>query len=83
MEHLPIYHALIKTHHIISRRKISKLKSSAHDNAVYVLIRSAAKSPGLMYVEGRGESGVKAWVDDVKVCTSKHVQTWHRVELNH
>lgn len=59
-----IYNALIRTHHVTSRKKVSKLKE-AHHEAHYVLIRSGG-SPGLMYVES-DEKGVEEWVDAVKV----------------
>lgn len=60
-----LYNALIKTHHITSRKKVAKLKKEAHRHARYVLLRSGG-SPGLMYVEGE-EAGVRAWVDCVQV----------------
>ena len=59
------WNALIRTHHITSRKKVAKLKQSAANNDVYVLLRSGG-CPGIMYVEG-AEDGVKCWVDDVKV----------------
>lgn len=61
-----LWNALIRTHHVTSRKKVSKLKKEAKEEASYVLIRSGG-SPGLMYVEG-DEQGVKEWVDAVHVC---------------
>ncbi|MCJ1289106.1 hypothetical protein MMC34_000638 [Xylographa carneopallida] len=59
-----MYHALVRTHHITSRKKVAKLKQAADALGVYVLLRSGG-SPGLMYVEGR-EEGVKEWVSVVQ-----------------
>ena len=60
-----MYHALIRTHHITSRKKVAKLKQAADALGVYVLLRSGG-SPGVMYVEGK-EDGVKEWVGVVQV----------------
>lgn len=59
------WHALIRTHHITSRKKVSRLRKAASDNGVYVLLRSGG-APGIMYVEG-SEVGVEAWVAAVQV----------------
>lgn len=61
-----LYNALIQTHHITSRRKVTRLRAAADNYARYVVIRYGG-SPGLMYVEG-DEEGVLAWVNAVKVC---------------
>ncbi|KAI9736056.1 MAG: hypothetical protein M1818_006232 [Claussenomyces sp. TS43310] len=71
-----IYNALIKTHHITSRKKVSKLKKEAHDKTHYVLIR-AGGSPGLMYVEGE-EKGVRDWVNAVQALRYKDYQLVRR-----
>ncbi|MCJ1387975.1 eIF2 kinase Gcn2p negative regulator [Xylographa bjoerkii] len=60
-----MYHALVRTHHITSRKKVAKLKHAADALGVNVLLRSGG-SPGLMYVEGK-EEGVKEWVAVVQV----------------
>ncbi|MCJ1287833.1 hypothetical protein MMC26_007185 [Xylographa opegraphella] len=60
-----MYHALVRTHHITSRKKVAKLKQAADALGVYVLLRSGG-SPGLMYVAGR-EEPVKEWVGVVQV----------------
>lgn len=60
-----IWHALIKTHHITSRKKVAKLRQAADAHNVFVLLRGGG-SPGIMYVEGR-ESGVQDWVTVVQV----------------
>lgn len=59
------WNALIRTHHITSRKKVAKLTQSAKTHEVYALLRSGG-SPGIMYVEG-GKDGVTDWVGDVKV----------------
>jgi hypothetical protein len=62
------WNALIRTHHITSRRKVSKLKQAAGNSGVYVLLRSGG-APGLMYVEGPEQDGVENWVSAVQVGT--------------
>ncbi|KZP25957.1 hypothetical protein FIBSPDRAFT_855249 [Athelia psychrophila] len=59
-----VFNALIKTHHITSRKKVSHLKKHAHKHVSYVLLRSGG-APGLMYVEG-SEDGVREWVAAVQ-----------------
>ena len=60
-----MFNALIRTHHITSRKKVAKLKQAANACSCYVLLRSGG-SPGIMYVEGQ-EDGVKQWVSAVQV----------------
>lgn len=60
-----LYNALIRTHHITSRKKVAKLKQAASTNAVAVLLRSGG-SPGIMYVQGE-RVGVEEWVGVVNV----------------
>lgn len=63
---IPTYHALIKTHHITSRKKVSTLKAAAETHGVSALLRSGGV-PGIMYVEGGEREGVEAWVGVVHV----------------
>ncbi len=63
-----LYRALIKTHHITSRKKVSFLKDAAQKHGCYALLRSGGV-PGIMFVQGT-EQAVKNWVNDVHVCTS-------------
>ncbi|TIA38391.1 hypothetical protein D6C78_04050 [Aureobasidium pullulans] len=58
-----MFNALIRTHHITSRKKVTKLKQAADATQVFALLRSGS-SPGIMYVEGE-EKGVRHWVDTV------------------
>ncbi|MCJ1319790.1 hypothetical protein MMC15_005126 [Xylographa vitiligo] len=67
-----MYHALVRTHHITSRKKVAKLKQAADALGVHVLLRSGG-SPGLMYVEGK-EEGVKEWVGVVQRLRYKDYQ---------
>lgn len=62
---VPIYNALIRTHHITSRKKVASLKKAAEKYACYALLRSGG-SPGIMYCEG-SEGGVRDWVTTVQV----------------
>ena len=61
-----IYHALIRTHHITSRKKVAHLRKAAAQYDCYALLRSGG-SPGIMYCKG-SEEGVKEWVAAVYVC---------------
>lgn len=61
-----LFNALIRTHHITSRKKVAILKKAASNHECYVLLRSGG-SPGIMYVEG-SERGVEQWVATVQVC---------------
>jgi hypothetical protein len=59
-----LVNALIRTHHITSRKKIAKLTHAADIHNVLVLLHSG-KCPGIMYCEG-SEKGVKSWVSLVQ-----------------
>ncbi|TKA79286.1 hypothetical protein B0A55_04251 [Friedmanniomyces simplex] len=67
-----LWNALIRTHHITSRKKVTKLKQAAAAHAVFVLLRSGS-SPGIMYVEGP-EAGVEGWVGAVQRLRYKDYQ---------
>jgi hypothetical protein len=71
-----MFNALIRTHHITSRKKVNKLKQAADATQVFALLRSGS-SPGIMYVEG-AESGVRQWVDSVHVCFIRQINTLTR-----
>ncbi|KIW01606.1 uncharacterized protein PV09_07078 [Verruconis gallopava] len=58
------FNALIRTHHITSKKKIAKLRHAAHVHNVYAILHSG-KCPGIMYCEG-SEAGVKSWVSNVQ-----------------
>lgn len=60
-----VWNALIRTHHITSRKKVAKLRQAANDCQVYALICYGG-CPGIMYTEGSYE-GVKRWVESVHV----------------
>lgn len=62
------WHALIRTHHITSRKKVAKLRQAASAEDVYALIRYGG-APGIMYVQGR-KGNVDSWVAAVQVCPS-------------
>lgn len=68
-----MFNALIRTHHITSRKKVTKLKQAAEACDIFALLRSGG-CPGIMYVEGN-EKGVRQWVDSVHVSRlSKDIQ---------
>ena len=67
-----LYNALIRTHHITSRKKVSLLKRAADAHNCFVLLRSGGV-PGIMYVEGQ-EGNVESWVGVVKGLKYKDFQ---------
>ncbi|KAF2199371.1 hypothetical protein GQ43DRAFT_398919, partial [Delitschia confertaspora ATCC 74209] len=69
----PIFNALIRTHHITSRKKIAALRKAASHHRVYALLRSGG-CPGIMYCEGGGEAAVKEWVATVQRLRYKDFQ---------
>lgn len=68
---MSLFHALIRTHHITSRKKVAHLRKAAKELDVYALLRSGG-CPGIMYCKG-DEEGVKSWVGTVQV--SPHAQS--------
>jgi hypothetical protein len=67
-----MYNALIRTHHITSRKKVAKLRQAAANYNIYALLRSGG-CPGIMYCQGT-ESGVKDWVATVQRLRYKDFQ---------
>jgi hypothetical protein len=67
-----VWNALIRTHHITSRKKVAKLRAAASNYNVYALLRSGG-CPGIMYCEG-SENGVKDWVSTVQRLRYKDYQ---------
>ena len=61
-----MYHALIRTHHITSRKKVATLKAAAKKHGCLALLRSGG-TPGIMYVRSEEEERVKKWVEVVHV----------------
>jgi hypothetical protein len=59
-----MYAALIRTHHITSRKKVATLKAAAKQIGCAALLRSGG-TPGVMYVESRRLEDVKRWVETV------------------
>lgn len=64
-----IFNALIRTHHISSRKKVASLSQAAKKHRVYALLHIGA--PGIMYVEG-DQDGVTSWVGEVKASLSSY-----------
>lgn len=71
--------ALIKTHHMTSRKKIASLTKSASSLSVSVLLKTG-RSPGVMLCEG-DESSVEIWVERVKRLRYKDYQLMVRERL--
>ncbi|EAW13585.1 uncharacterized protein ACLA_043030 [Aspergillus clavatus NRRL 1] len=68
-----LYNALIRTHHITSRKKVSALKRAADMHNCFVLLRSGG-CPGIMYVEAEGKDSVESWVNVVRNLRYKDFQ---------
>jgi hypothetical protein len=68
-----LYNALIRAHHITSRKKVAVLKRAADTHQCAVLLRSGG-CPGIMYVEGVGKDRVEMWVDVVRRLRYKDFQ---------
>ena len=84
-----LYRALIKTHHILSRKKVTTITKAAKKFNCAVYLKTGA--PGIMLGECDGEQGqqdLKEWVASVKV---GHLQqhrsftrircVWHSLKL--
>ncbi|KAL3470064.1 hypothetical protein BJX99DRAFT_251479 [Aspergillus californicus] len=67
------YNALIRTHHITSRKKVSALKRAADAHNCFALLRSGG-CPGIMYVEATEKDDVEGWVNTVKNLRYKDFQ---------
>lgn len=68
-----MYHALIRTHHITSRKKVASLKAAAKKFECFALLRSGG-TPGVMYVESESEQNAQAWTDVVHSLRYKDFQ---------
>ncbi|KAF2131049.1 hypothetical protein P153DRAFT_287452 [Dothidotthia symphoricarpi CBS 119687] len=68
----PLFNALIRTHHITSRKKVAKLRAAASNDNVYALLRYGG-CPGIMYCQG-SETGVRDWVGTVQRLRYKDFQ---------
>lgn len=69
---MALCNALIRTHHITSRKKVAHLKKAASKYGCYALIRSGG-SPGIMYCEGT-DINVRSWVATVQNLRYKDYQ---------
>ncbi|KAK1833301.1 hypothetical protein QBC39DRAFT_279351 [Podospora conica] len=69
---MALFHALIRTHHITSRKKVAHLRKAADKYACYALLRSGG-CPGIMYCKG-DEQGVREWVSTVQRLRYKDFQ---------
>jgi hypothetical protein len=60
-----LFTALIRTHHITSRKKLQRVKKAAAQRLIpFVLVRYGG-SPGIMYAESRDEGSLSEWVGAV------------------
>lgn len=61
-----LHRALVKTHHMTSRKKISAINKLAKKWECAVYLKTGVP-PGIMIAESEGEEGVGEWVASVKV----------------
>ncbi|KAF5658512.1 hypothetical protein FCIRC_12844, partial [Fusarium circinatum] len=66
-----LFNCLIRTHHITSRKKLSRVRRAAQQlNVDWLYVRSGG-SPGIMFAEGRDEAGLTEWVSTVQALRYK------------
>ncbi|KAG5775785.1 hypothetical protein H9Q73_010533 [Fusarium xylarioides] len=66
-----LFNCLIRTHHITSRKKLSRVRRAAQQlNVEWLYVRSGG-SPGIMFAEGRDEAGLTEWVSAVQALRYK------------
>jgi hypothetical protein len=66
-----LFNCLIRTHHITSRKKLSRVRRAAQQlNIDWLLVRSGG-SPGIMFAEARDEAGLTEWVSTVQALRYK------------
>ncbi|KAL4878234.1 hypothetical protein BJY04DRAFT_221383 [Aspergillus karnatakaensis] len=70
---MPVFNALIRTHHITSRKKVAALKRAADGLNCSALLRYGG-CPGIMYVEAKDKETVESWVGVVKNLRYKDFQ---------
>lgn len=75
-----LFNALIRTHHITSRKKVSALKRAADAHNCFVLLRSGG-CPGIMYVESQEKDDVESWVNVVRNLRYKDFQLVTRPDV--
>jgi hypothetical protein len=75
-----MFNALIRTHHITSRKKVAALKSAAKQLECYALLRSGG-APGVMFVQGDSQHKVQSWVETVRNLRYKDFQLCSKASL--
>ena len=68
-----MFNALIRTHHITSRKKVAAIKAATKELQCYALLRSGG-APGVMFVQGKDRDTIQAWVDKVRNLRYKDFQ---------
>lgn len=62
-----IHRALIKTHHMTSRKKITAIVKAAKKHRCAVYLKTGEHPPGIMIAEAQAEEELKDWIGSVKV----------------
>jgi hypothetical protein len=66
LTYLMHHRALLKTHHLTSRSKLSLVTNSASHLSLSLVLKTG-RSPGILIAEGADREGLKGWVQGVKV----------------
>ncbi len=67
----PLFHCLIRTHHITSRKKVQRVRREARQLQVdWVLVRTGGP-PGIMFAEAGDAAALAAWVATVQALRYK------------
>lgn len=75
-----LYRALIKTHHMTSRRKIAALTKAAKSLSCAVVLKTG-RPPGVMIIEASNQENVKSWVLIVKKLRYKDFRMLRSAEV--
>lgn len=62
-----LHRALIRTHHMTSRKKLTAIARAATMHRCAVYLKTGVRPPGFMIAESEDEERLEAWVADVKV----------------
>ncbi|KAL9127188.1 MAG: hypothetical protein Q9217_003896 [Psora testacea] len=74
--HQMLYRALIRTHHMTSRKKISAISKAAKNYDCAVYLKTGPHPPGIMIAESEnnGQEGLEGWLGTVKRLRYKDYQ---------
>jgi len=62
---MTLFNALIRTHHITSRKKLAKLRvafTAPEHTGLTLAVLHIGASPGMIYIEGRDREAINSWI---------------------